>query len=87
MKKGARKLLAGIIGFPLLAVGIVLIPLPGPGVLVSLMAFFVLSLGFDWAKRYLDDALGVLKSIWQKSQERADRFEQKYSEKRDKPKK
>jgi hypothetical protein len=79
--------LAGLVGFPLLVVGIILIPLPGPGVLVSLLAFFVLSLGFDWAKKYLEEATGVIKSIWLKSQERAERFEQKYGDKKGPPKK
>ena len=87
MTKSIRRLLAGIFGFPLLVVGLVLIPVPGPGVLVCLLAFFVLSLGFDWARKYLDEALGVLKTIWQKSQETAARFEEKYDKEETKPKK
>lgn len=78
MRKGIRKLAVGLIGFPLLAVGIVLIPLPGPGVLVSLLAFFVLSLEFDWAEKYFNGARDVLVKIWRQSQERARKFEEKH---------
>ena len=87
VKRGIRKLLAGLIGFPLLGLGIVLIPLPGPGVLISLLAFFVLSLEFDWAQKYLDRARGVVKEIWRRSQERAARFEEKHASEKDKKRK
>ena len=78
MRKGTaaiRKIIVGIIGFPLLAVGIVLIPLPGPGVLVSLLAFFILSLEFDWAERYFQQAKSILKKIYDEAKEKADRIE------------
>ena len=82
-----RKIIVGWVGFPVLAVGIVLIPLPGPGVLVSLLAFFILSLEFDWAEKYLNQALAVIRRIWRESQQRAERIEKKYEDKNTKPKK
>jgi len=72
--KTARKLAVALIGFPLLIVGIVLIPLPGPGVLISLVAFFILSLEFDWAETYLEKAKFEIKKIIRQAQERADKI-------------
>ena len=73
--KALRKLVVGLIGFPLLAFGIVLIPLPGPGVLISLLAFFILSLEFDWAEKYFSKAKNELKKIYDKAKERADKID------------
>lgn len=63
-KKVLRKLITGLFGFPLLALGIILVPLPGPGVLVSLLAFLILSQGFDWADKGLSEAKQVLGKIY-----------------------
>ncbi len=74
MKKATkvlRKLVVGLIGFPLLIVGIVLVPLPGPGVLISLLAFFVLSLEFDWAEKGFHEATAVIKNIYKAAKARA----------------
>lgn len=49
--RGARKLIVAAIGIPVIIVGIILIPLPGPGILVCLLGFFILSLEFEWAAR------------------------------------
>lgn len=68
-------LLSGLIGFPLLIVGLILIPLPGPGVLLCFVALFVLSLGFDWAGKYLDKCKTVLRKIYTEAKSRADRIE------------
>lgn len=72
-----RKLVVGAIGFPLLVVGIILIPLPGPGVLVSLAAFFILSLEFDWADKYFQQAKQVIMNIYKKAKEQADKTVEK----------
>lgn len=71
-----RKVLVGVVGFPLLLLGIILIPLPGPGVLISLLAFFILSLEFDWAEKHFTQAKNIIKKIWDNAQERAARFEE-----------
>lgn len=71
LTKGIRKIIAGLVGLPLLAAGILLIPLPGPGVLISLLAFFILSLEFDWAEKYFSSAKSVIKKIYEESKEKA----------------
>jgi uncharacterized protein (TIGR02611 family) len=47
--------------------GIILIPLPGPGILVVLLGLFILSLEFEWAKNYLEKG----KTIHHKAIEKA----------------
>lgn len=58
-----RKLVIALIGFPIIVVGIILIPLPGPGILICLLGLIILSLEFDWAKRYADKAKGYLRKL------------------------
>ncbi|CAN5507950.1 hypothetical protein BH09PSE5_BH09PSE5_19710 [soil metagenome] len=48
-----KKLLVIVVGFPLLLLGLVMIPLPGPGLLIVVGGLFVLSLEFEWARRHL----------------------------------
>lgn len=54
VKVWLAKLLALVVGIPILVLGVILIPLPGPGILLCLLGFFVLSLAFDWPKPYLE---------------------------------
>ena len=61
----------------LLLIGIVLIPLPGPGVLICFIALLVLSWGFDWAKTYVEKCKDIFREIYRKAKERADRIEGK----------
>lgn len=63
------------VGLPLLVFGIILIPLPGPGLLVSFLALFILSLGFEWPKKYLEQIKDTFRTIYQKAKERADNIE------------
>lgn len=46
-----RKVGVLLVGVPVLALGIALVPLPGPGTLVILAGLAILSLEFDWADR------------------------------------
>ena len=41
-------------GFLVLAVGVVLMPLPGPGVLIVLLGVLILATQFEWAERRVD---------------------------------
>jgi len=50
----ARKLGVALGGGLILAAGIAMIPLPGPGWLVVVLGLWVLSLEFTWAERLLD---------------------------------
>lgn len=65
--KAARILIISAFGFGLLALGIVLIPLPGPGILVSILGLIILSWEFAWAKRHLDRVKAVRRKITKKA--------------------
>ena len=76
MKKLFIQLVTLLIGLPLLGLGLILIPLPGPGLLVCFIALFILSFGFEWSKKYLEQIKAAFRVIYEKAKERADRIEQ-----------
>jgi len=47
-----RKIFVGIAGTLLIILGVLLLVLPGPGLLVIALGLFVLSLEFAWADKY-----------------------------------
>lgn len=64
-----KKVIVSAVGFPLLIIGVILIPLPGPGLLICLVALIVLSLGFDWVKPYLEKIKKKLAKIVEQSKQ------------------
>lgn len=73
--RATKRVIICLIGFPLLGLGIILIPLPGPGLLVSFLALIILSAEFDWAKNRLMTAKIKIKEIYQEAKDRADKIE------------
>lgn len=69
-----RKIVIGAIGFPLLIIGIILIPLPGPGLLVCFVALLILSLEFEWTRPYIDKIKTEFKKIMNKAKERQEKI-------------
>lgn len=61
--KFIRKIAIVIAGALLMLIGVILIPLPGPGVLVIVFGLFVLSLEFEWADRYFQRLKAVQKRV------------------------
>lgn len=51
--KKAKRLVVGIIGFTVLAVGIVLLVLPGPALVVIPTGLAILAVEFVWARKLL----------------------------------
>ncbi|HEY5549749.1 MAG TPA: PGPGW domain-containing protein [Candidatus Saccharimonadales bacterium] len=51
--RAIRKVVIAIIGSVVVALGIILIPLPGPGILVTVAGLAILSLEFEWAEKHL----------------------------------
>ena len=70
-----RKLIVLLIGLPILVVGIILIPLPGPGLLICFIGLFVLSFEFQFAHRYLEQIKNAFRKIYKEAKERADSIE------------
>jgi uncharacterized protein (TIGR02611 family) len=69
-----RKIIVLLIGVPLIILGIILIPLPGPGTLVSFLGLFVLALEFEWAAKHRDRLRHEVKKTIQKAHDRADKI-------------
>lgn len=59
----ARLVAVTTVGGALLVLGIVLIPLPGPGVLVAVAGLAVLSIEYRWARRLRDEARDRLRRL------------------------
>lgn len=74
-KKIAKRIAVGLIGFPLFAAGIILIPLPGPGLLLSFVALFILSTEFSWATKRFKAIKAKIRQIYKEAKERADKIE------------
>jgi uncharacterized protein (TIGR02611 family) len=66
-RKYIRKILAAAIGLPIVVVGIILIPLPGPGVVITFIGLFILAQEFDQAEKFLESAKARVKKVVQKS--------------------
>lgn len=60
-KRVARKVGVGIVGGTVVATGIVLIPLPGPGTLIVLGGLAILGTEFDAARRGADRIKGAVR--------------------------
>jgi uncharacterized protein (TIGR02611 family) len=56
--QSVKRLVVLVVGIALLGAGIAMIPLPGPGILVSVLGLVVLATEFAWAERALDRVRG-----------------------------
>jgi uncharacterized protein (TIGR02611 family) len=70
LNKTTRQILVLLAGIPVIIVGILLLALPGPGIVVIILGLFILSMEFEWAKRYLDKAKEVQKKTLEKAKSR-----------------
>jgi tellurite resistance protein TerC len=50
----AKRLIRIVVGFTVLALGVALLVLPGPGILIIAVGLAILSAEFVWARRLLD---------------------------------
>ena len=58
LKRGAKKLVVGIVGGVVVIIGIIAIPYPGPGWLIVFAGLAILATEFEWANRLLVFARG-----------------------------
>ena len=61
-----RRLAIGAAGGIVLLFGLVLIPLPGPGLLVVPLGLGILALEFSWAERWLQSARSRAARAWRR---------------------
>jgi len=57
-----RRLAVGIAGGLVVLIGLILIPLPGPGFLVVFAGIFILSLEFAWFEQHVERSKKLAKS-------------------------
>ena len=80
MTKAARRLIISLIGFPLFLLGLVLIPLPGPGLVITFLALLILATEYSWADSHKRRAKEQFRKIYDTAKARADKIEN-YSQK------
>jgi hypothetical protein len=59
VKRTVKRYAIAAAGFLVLAIGVVLMPLPGPGVLIVLLGVLILATQFEWAERRVDQVRRV----------------------------
>jgi uncharacterized protein (TIGR02611 family) len=59
------RIVVGIIGLIFVVVGLVLVPLPGPGWLIVLLGLAIWAIEFDWARHLLEYTRRQLERWWQ----------------------
>lgn len=64
----SKRILIFTLGVPVIAVGIALIPLPGPGFLVIAAGLAILSLEFEWARRWLQHTRNHIEKMAEQAQ-------------------
>ena len=63
VRRKARKAGVAVVGGTVVAAGIVLIPLPGPGTLIAAGGLAILATEFDWAQRRLDQVKDQVRKV------------------------
>lgn len=61
--RAAKKIIIFIAGVIVILCGIVLLVIPGPGLLVMFVGLLILSLEFEWAKKWRDEAKKRLREM------------------------
>ena len=59
--KPIKRIVVGVLGGTVLAIGIALIVLPGPAFIVIPAGLAILAIEFAWARRWLNKARGLLR--------------------------
>ena len=68
----ARRLIKIVVGFTLLAIGVAMLVLPGPGIVTIMLALAILGAEFVWARRLLDRMKAAARDAVDKVRRKAD---------------
>ncbi len=68
--RALKKTVIAVIGLLVVILGIILIPLPGPGLLVVFAGLLILSIEFEWARKHRDNARSRLDKVMQKAKDK-----------------
>lgn len=72
LKKGA----VFVVGFSVIILGIILLPLPGPGLLIIAFGLLILSSEFAWAERHLATMKSKMKQVLDKAKSNSSKDKQ-----------
>lgn len=72
--KAIKKSVIFVVGVFVMIVGLILIPLPGPGLLVVALGLVILSREFEWAEKHLNKVKKMMNDVIEKAKKRADKF-------------
>ncbi len=67
LPKLIRQFLMLLLGIPVIIIGIILLPLPGPGWLVILAGLYLISIEVEWARKYFNFVKSKLQQIYDKA--------------------
>lgn len=81
LPKIIRQIIVLVLGIPVIIVGIILLPLPGPGWVVILTGLYIISREFAWAKKYIDYIESKLRLIAKKVKEKHKALQQEQPKK------
>lgn len=62
-----RKTVIAIVGVIVVIIGIILMPLPGPGLLIVLAGLLILATEFEWARRHRDNLKSHIDTVIKKA--------------------
>lgn len=65
--KALRKLIVGVVGAVVVLVGVILLAIPGPGLVTIALGLVILSTEFEWAERHLKNVKKRIASVYDKA--------------------
>ncbi|HEX7260081.1 MAG TPA: PGPGW domain-containing protein [Candidatus Saccharimonadia bacterium] len=86
LPKMVRQLIVLIIGVPIISLGVILLPLPGPGWLVILSGLYIISREFAWARKYIDIIEAKLRQLAAKIKDKQSELKEREKPDSGKPK-
>jgi Putative transmembrane protein (PGPGW) len=73
VKSAAKKIAVSIIGFSVVIIGIILLPLPGPGILIIIAGLAILSTEFEKADKILTKVRARFEEVTKKTRSLIDK--------------
>ena len=79
--KALRKIIVGIVGAVVVVVGIILLAIPGPGLVTIALGLVILSTEFEWAERHLKNVKKRISSVYDKAKNKQKKQENDHRKK------
>ena len=76
--KVARKVVVAVVAIPMFILGLVLIPLPGPGLVICFISLLLLSSEFEWARKRYEPIRAKINKILDDYKQKQKDIKEKY---------